>query len=138
MRISEPSNLIQLVKHTPHSGNAGGPRPKKRRKYYRLAMSKIDRMSEREKFRTRGGYYLLVGDYEKAIEQFTQLTKQYPFDSAGIGNIWLFVFRSEKYERRARRRAQSRAACMPEHVLQLNNVSLFAMYAGDFNGAIRI
>ena len=29
-------------------------------KYYRLAMSHIDRMTDREKYRTRSGYYLLI------------------------------------------------------------------------------
>ena len=41
-------------------------------KYYKLAMAKIDRMSDREKFRTRGGYYLGVRrDPDKAIEEYT-------------------------------------------------------------------
>jgi serine/threonine protein kinase/tetratricopeptide (TPR) repeat protein len=105
-------------------------------KYYRLAMSKIDRMSDREKFRTRGGYYLLAGDYEKAIEQFTQLTKQYPFDSAGIGNLAYAYFEARNMSA-ALEEGRKAVQLYPNNVLQLNNVSLFAMYAGDFNGAIK-
>jgi tetratricopeptide (TPR) repeat protein len=70
-------------------------------KYFRLAMSKINRMSDREKYRTRGGYYLLERDYEKAIEQFKALEKQYPADSAGIATC---RFLCAKYERCARGR----------------------------------
>ncbi len=64
-------------------------------KDFRLAMSKIDRMTDREKYRTRGAYYLLERDYDKAIEQFKALEKQYPADSAGISNLALAYF----YER---------------------------------------
>ncbi|HTD53071.1 MAG TPA: protein kinase, partial [Thermoanaerobaculia bacterium] len=52
-------------------------------KYYALAMAKIDRMSDREKFRTRGGYYLIVHrDPDKAIEEYGQLVQRYPADTA--------------------------------------------------------
>ena len=34
--------------------------------YYKQALGFIDRMTDREKFRTRGGYYTAIGDNEKA------------------------------------------------------------------------
>ena len=42
--------------------------------YYKLAMQHIDRMMDREKYRTRGGYYLLMRNQEKAFEEFTKRT----------------------------------------------------------------
>lgn len=104
-------------------------------KYYRLAMSKIDRMSDREKFRTRGGYYLLRGDFDKAIEQFTQLLKRYPFDSAGIANL-AYAYFEQRNMTAALEQGRKAIELYPDNVLQLNNVGLYAMYAGDFNGAI--
>lgn len=104
-------------------------------KDFRLAMSKINRMSDREKYRTRGGYYLLARDYDKAIEQFKALEKQYPADSAGIANLALAYF----YERNmsaALAEGRRAIAIYPNNLLQLNNVGLFAMYAGDFPTAI--
>jgi eukaryotic-like serine/threonine-protein kinase len=105
-------------------------------KYYRLAMSKIDRMSDREKFRTRGGYYLLMGDYDKAIEQFTQLLKQFPFDSAGIANL-AYAYFEQRNMTAALEQGRKAVELYPDNVLQLNNLGLYAMYAGDFNGAIK-
>jgi eukaryotic-like serine/threonine-protein kinase len=104
-------------------------------KNFKLAMSKIDRMTDREKYRTRGAYYLMERDYDKAIEQFKALEKQFPADSAGIGNLALADFYARNMsgavdeERRV-------VALYPDNVLYLNNYGLFAMYAGDFDTAI--
>jgi eukaryotic-like serine/threonine-protein kinase len=105
-------------------------------KDFKLALSKIDRMTDREKYRTRGAYYLMERDYEKAIEQFKALEKQFPADSAGIGNLALAEFYARNMtgavedERRV-------VAIYPDNVLYLNNYGLFAMYAGDFDTAIQ-
>ncbi len=106
-------------------------------KYYQLAMAKIDRMSDREKFRTRGGYYLIVRrDPDKAIEEYGQLVQRYPADTAGISNLALAYF----YKRdMAKSLAEGRRAIeiYPKNVPQRNNVGLYAMYASDFETAIR-
>ncbi len=111
-------------------------RRKEAETYFRLAMSKIDRMSDREKYRTRGGYYLLERDYENAIEQFKALEKQYPADSAGIANLALADFYARNMSA-ALEEGRRAVAIYPNNLLQLNNVALFAMYAGDFDTAIR-
>src|SRR5262249_7306358 len=46
-------------------------------KYFEAAMARADRMSDREKYRNRGVYYLAVKNYPKAIEEYTALIKQY-------------------------------------------------------------
>jgi tetratricopeptide (TPR) repeat protein/predicted Ser/Thr protein kinase len=106
-------------------------------KHYKLAMAKIDRMSDREKFRTRGGYYLIVRrDPDKAIEEYGQLVARYPADTAGISNLALAYF----YKRdmgKALSEGRRAIAIYPKNVPQRNNVGLYAMYAGDFAGAIR-
>src|SRR5213594_1316390 len=61
-------------------------------KYYKLALSKMDRMSDREKYRTRSGYYLLTRNSDKAIEELSQFVEQYPSDTAGIANLALAYF----------------------------------------------
>ena len=106
-------------------------------KYFQLAMAKIDRMSDREKLRTRGGYYLIVRrDPDKAIEEYGQLVSRYPADTAGISNLALAYF----YKRdMGKALAEGRRAIeiYPKNVPQRNNVGLYAMYAGDFETAIR-
>lgn len=61
-------------------------------KNYKLAIMNIDRMSERERYRTRGGYFLFIRNIEKAIEEYSQLRNEYPDDEAGWTNIALAHF----------------------------------------------
>jgi tetratricopeptide (TPR) repeat protein len=105
-------------------------------KYYKEALSRIDRMSEREKYRTRGGYYLLTRNPDNAIEEFGALVKQYPADTAGIANLAAAYF----YKRdmtRALQEARRAIEIYPKNVPQRNNLGLDAMYAGDFETAIK-
>ncbi len=106
-------------------------------KYYKLALAHIDRMSDREKYRTRGGYYLIVRrDPDKAIEEYGQLVQRYPADTAGIANLALAYF----YKRdmaRALSEGNKAIAIYPKNVPQRNNIGLYAMYAGDFTTAIQ-
>ena len=105
-------------------------------KYYQQALARIDRMSDREKYRTRGGYYLMTRNAEKAVEEFSALVEQYPVDTAGIANLALaYFFRRDMAQalQQGRRAVEMR----PKNVIQRNNVGLYAMYAGDFDSAIR-
>jgi tetratricopeptide (TPR) repeat protein len=105
-------------------------------KYYKVALSKVDGMSEREKYRTRGAYYLLIRDTDKAIEQQTQLVRAYPADVAGLSNLALAYF----YRRdmpKALELGREGLKVYPHNVIHMNNVGLYAMYASDFENAIR-
>jgi tetratricopeptide (TPR) repeat protein len=105
-------------------------------KYYNLALSKIDRMSEREKYRTRGTYYTAIRDSDKAIEELSQLVRKYPADSAGFGNLALAYFykRDMTHALDEDRRAVEIA---PKNVIYRDNLALYAMYASDFETAVR-
>src|SRR5207249_7903442 len=103
---------------------------------YKLTLSKIDRMSEREKFRTRGTYYTVTRDTDKAIEELSRLVQSYPADTSGYANLALAYF----YRRdmaRALNEGRKAVEISPKNVLQRNNIGLYAMYAGDFDTAIR-
>ena len=52
-------------------------------KYIKVAMEHLDRMTERERYHTRGYYYLVVGNYPKCIEEYSTLVNQYPADRVG-------------------------------------------------------
>jgi tetratricopeptide (TPR) repeat protein/predicted Ser/Thr protein kinase len=105
-------------------------------KYYKEALARIDRMTEREKYRTRGGYYLLVRNPDNAIEEFSALVKQYPADSAGLANLAAAYFYKRDFAR-ALKEAQRAIDLYPKNVPQRNNLGLDAMYAGDFEAAIK-
>ena len=105
-------------------------------KNYQLAMARIDRMTDRERYRTRSGYYLLMRNQPKAIEELVGLVKQYPGDTAGRANLALAYF----YQRdmaKALEEQRSALANTPRSVQQRSNLSLYELYAGDFEAAAR-
>ena len=96
------------------------------------ALSLMDRMTEREKYRTLGGYYLgSVQNYEKAVENYAALVKAYPADSGGHGNLALAYFYLRDFAK-ALEEGRRGVEITPKNMIQRNNVALYAMYAGDF------
>jgi tetratricopeptide (TPR) repeat protein len=110
--------------------------PKEAEKYFQLAMSKTARMTPREQYRTRGAYYLFTRNDSKALEEFTQLTTQFPADDAGQLNLataYSYVHDFKRAIDAGRRLADSNK----RNVLYRSNVACYAMYAGQFEDAIR-
>ncbi len=103
---------------------------------YRLALAHIDRMTEREKYRTRGGYYLLIRDQQKAIEEYTSLVKQFPADAVAYSNLALAYFYSRNMAK-AQEIGRHAADLNPASVVQRGNLALYALYAGDFSNAAK-
>jgi serine/threonine protein kinase/tetratricopeptide (TPR) repeat protein len=104
--------------------------------YYKQALARIDRMTDRERFRTRGGYYLLTRNADKARDEFQALVDKYPADTAGLANLALADFYKRDMARAVdvgRRASQ----IYPNNVVRLNNLALFEMYASDFKSAER-
>ena len=115
------------------AANRGQRREAERR--FGEAMARISRMSEREKHRTRGAYFLLVREPSKAIEQFQQLLEAYPADTAGTANLALAHFYRREMGR-ALEVGRRAVELSPRNVPQRNNLALYAMYAGDFDRAV--
>jgi len=105
--------------------------------YYKQALDLIDRMTDREKFRTRGGYYLLIRDLDKSREQFESLLKQFPAESTGLTNLAV-VAAGQRDMARAMEIGRRASAVYPNNVLRRNNVALFAMYGGEFATAEKL
>jgi len=103
-------------------------------KYYQMAMSRIDQMTEREKFRTSGGYYLFRRDYQKAIEQYSSLIKEYPGDNAGYGNLAFAYFGARKMAE-AMEAGETAAALAPQDLISYYNLGWYALAAGQFERA---
>jgi len=62
-------------------------RPHDAENYLKLAMEHVDRMTERERFRIRGLYYLSTENWTKCVEEYSELVKQYPADNIGHNNL---------------------------------------------------
>ncbi|MDA2928638.1 protein kinase [Acidobacteria bacterium AH-259-O06] len=104
-------------------------------KYYQKAMALIDRMTNREKYRTRGGYYVTKRNYQQAIEEFSSLVEQYPADFVGRANLALAYFFGRNMARALEE--GRRAVDMYPTVGFRANLALYAMYAGDFEKAVK-
>lgn len=104
--------------------------------YYKQAIENIDRMTDREKYRTRAGYYLLGHDARKGADELEALIKQFPADSSALANLALASF-FQRDMAKALDLGRRASAIYPKNVLRRNNVALYAMYAGDFDTARR-
>ena len=104
------------------------------KKYYEEAFSRIDRMTDREKYRTRGGYYLLTRNYEKAAEEYEALVREFPSDPAGPSNLAFAYFYARDMPK-ALEIGREAADAHPENILTRANLALYAMYASDFETA---
>src|SRR2546426_6134403 len=103
---------------------------------FQMAMKHLDRMTEREKYRTLGKYYLdVAGNYEKAVETYETLVKLYPADDSGHGGLALAYVYSGDLPR-ALPQVRSALEIYPRNSLQRYNYAMYSMYAGDFTTAI--
>jgi tetratricopeptide (TPR) repeat protein len=103
---------------------------------YQAAMKHTDRMTEREKYRTLGTYYMdIARNYEKAIENYETLVKLYPADDGGHGNLGLAYLFTGNLPR-AVAEVKKSLEIYPKNSLQRYNYAMYSMYVGDFATAI--
>jgi tetratricopeptide (TPR) repeat protein/predicted Ser/Thr protein kinase len=102
----------------------------------RLALSHIDHMTERERFRTRGFLYYIVGDTQKCVDEYGTLLERYPSDTGAYNNMadCLTRLRNLPKALEAVRRA---VAILPKRATYHVNLSLYSAYAGDFPTAAK-
>lgn len=99
------------------------------------ALSKMDTMTERERYRTLGLYYMVVtGNYEKAKESYETLVEQYPADGPGHNNLAIAHFATLDFNA-ALEEGKKVLDIYPSRTLFRSNYALYAMYAGDFETA---
>jgi serine/threonine protein kinase/tetratricopeptide (TPR) repeat protein len=103
--------------------------------YFQKALARIDRMTEREKYRTRGQYYLFSRNAPKAIDEFTALVDKYPSDVQGLSNLANAHSQMRQFDQ-AMAIGTRVASMFPSNPLRQNNVALYAMYAGKFEDAV--
>jgi tetratricopeptide (TPR) repeat protein len=106
-------------------------RRKDAEKYYQLAFAHIDRMSDREKYRTRGGYYLANREPRPAMEEYSSLVQQFPSEIGGYSNLAMAYFYLRDMPR-ALEQGRHALDLEPRGLLQRNNLALYAVYAGDY------
>jgi len=105
-------------------------------KYVRQAMSHIDRMTERERYRTRGMFYFVTGDREKCVEEYSALIAQYPSDVAAHTNLGV-CYQHLRNVRKAIEETRRANEILPKRALYRFNLARDEIYAGDFQAAER-
>lgn len=106
------------------------------KKYYEKAMAGVDRLTEREKYRTRGSYYFLNQNYKKAIEEFSALKQQFPMDSAAFTNLPLAYFYNREMSK-AFEEGKKDVEITPNELTSRYNLVWYAMGEGKFDVAAK-
>jgi len=116
------------------AGNLG--RDQDAEKYIKTAMEHADRMTERERYRIRGLYYARTENWDKCVEEYSELVKQYPSDNIGQDNL-AFCLASLHNMPKAMEEAQRAVEIAPKDVVARMNLALYACYAGDYKACER-
>jgi tetratricopeptide (TPR) repeat protein/predicted Ser/Thr protein kinase len=103
-------------------------------KYYKEALDRIDQMTELEKHRTRGGYYLFKSNFKRAIEEYEALVKANPQDDAGHTNLAFAYFLGYKMPE-AYAEGLKAVELAPDSLDYRYNQSWYALAAGNFERA---
>ncbi len=116
------------------AGNLG--KSQDAQKYLRTAMEHVDHMTERERYRVRAAYYFRTGNFQKCVDEYSELLKRFPADNVVHANLatCLSVVRNLP---QAVEEARRDAEIFPKDPIARANLSLFLSYAGDFQGGER-
>jgi tetratricopeptide (TPR) repeat protein len=102
---------------------------------WKTSLSLMDRMTERERYRTLGLWFAGPGaNYEQAIENFERLVERYPADRAGQSNLGFVYFQLLDFKK-AMDHGWRAVELYPKNPRSRQNYALYAMYAGDLKTA---
>src|SRR5262249_13672393 len=100
-------------------------------KYIKLALAHIDHMTERERYRARASYYLVLGNHQKCVEEYAALTSKYPSDAVAHNNLAVCLSQLREISR-ALEEGRQAAAIFPKRPMYRLNNAFYALYSGQF------
>jgi tetratricopeptide (TPR) repeat protein/predicted Ser/Thr protein kinase len=103
-------------------------------KYIKQAITHIDHMTERERFRTRGYLYYLTGDNQKCVDEYGTLLTKYPTDTGAYNNMADCSARLRNIPR-AVEQVRKAVSILPKRATYHVNVALYSAYGSDFKTA---
>jgi serine/threonine protein kinase/tetratricopeptide (TPR) repeat protein len=101
-------------------------------KYMKLAMANVDRMTERERYRNQGLFYLTTGDWQNCVQQYTVLVTHYPADRVGQNNL-ASCYTQLRNAPKALEAAQHAVEITPRGATQRLNLGFISAFASDFS-----
>jgi tetratricopeptide (TPR) repeat protein len=100
---------------------------------WQKAVELMDTMTDRERYRTLGLYYVAVSqNYPKAIESYESLVENYPADGAGHNNLGIAYFATLDFKR-ALEEGRRTLDIYPNNLVYQYNFALYAMFVGEFD-----
>jgi len=106
-------------------------RPADAVKYMKIAMQNKDRMTERERYRNQGLYYLTSGEWKDCVDQYSELVKLYPADRVGQNNL-ASCYTQLRNAPKALEAAQRAVEIVPRGVGQRLNLGFIEAFSGNF------
>ena len=106
----------------------------KAEEYHSKALAHLDRMNDREKYRTRSTWFLMTGNNQKAIEELNALVKQFPADAAGNLNLAIAYFFARDMKQAVEQGLRT-VELFPRNFNSRYNLVWYAIGAGDFEMA---
>jgi tetratricopeptide (TPR) repeat protein len=103
-------------------------------KYAQEALRHLDGMTQRERYRARGLFYMVTGDHPACVKEYGDLIARYSADAAARNNLAL----CSTYLRdipRALEEMRRVVEILPNRALYRENLALYASYAGEFETA---
>jgi tetratricopeptide (TPR) repeat protein len=116
------------------AGNLG--QTKNAEKFAKLAMEHVDRMTERERYFVRGMYYVRAGNWQKCVEEYSDLVKQYPSDHFGENNLATCYAQLHNMPK-AMEEGQKALQLSPRDAASRLNFALYSCYASQFQSCER-
>jgi len=105
-------------------------------RYIKLAMQHEDRMTERERSRTRGLYYAKMGDWQKCVDEYTQLVSRYPADRVGHVNLGICYAQLRNIPK-AIEESKRGVELVPKGAQPRLNLAFYSSLGGDFQAGER-
>jgi tetratricopeptide (TPR) repeat protein len=100
-------------------------------KYLNEAITHLDSMTERERYRTRALFYAVTGDYEACVTEYSDLIARYAGDAASRNNMALCATFLRDWPTALEEMTQL-VEMLPGRDLYRENLAVYLSYAGDF------
>jgi Flp pilus assembly protein TadD/predicted Ser/Thr protein kinase len=103
-------------------------------KYIKEAVGHLDGMTERERYKTRGLFYMITGDDQQCVKEFGDLVARYAADASARNNLALCLTYMRNMPQAVDEMRQV-VKILPKRTLYRVNLALYAAYSGDFQTA---